>query len=31
MDYEKLKKQGIMSFLADEELNKADKVERFLS
>ncbi|EHU4917461.1 hypothetical protein KY888_004610, partial [Vibrio vulnificus] len=30
MDYEELKKQGIESFLADEELNKADKIERFV-
>ncbi|NMU52665.1 hypothetical protein HKB25_01405, partial [Vibrio parahaemolyticus] len=30
MDYEEVKKQGIESFLADEELNKADKIERFV-
>ncbi|ELA9194458.1 hypothetical protein QUO12_002269 [Vibrio parahaemolyticus] len=30
MDYEELKKQGIESFLADEEHNKADRIERFV-
>ena len=30
MNYEELKKQGIEAFLADEELNKAQKIERFV-
>ncbi|EIJ0966753.1 TPA: hypothetical protein GRR93_24065 [Vibrio parahaemolyticus] len=30
MDYEELKRQGIESFLADEELNKASRIEHFV-